>query len=247
MQAEPCRCFVYQNPTHFVNKIKGKKLSILPSTFNMVDMTSKIQSDRAYHEIRHRLMANSIDPGERLVEQAWAEKLQVNRGDIRQALARLLAEGAVTRGARGGFFAREYSAEDIRENNELRIILETAAARMAAQQITPEELDELDEICIHLLMMAENDYEMGFAEVDVRFHRAVVKAAHNSALTHTYMHANIPIAKSPVAPPGTMRERYIADAEEHRQIAQALREKDGQKAARLITEGMTPRSESNAR
>ena len=91
------------------------------------------QSEKAYQLIRQQLMARSVEAGSRLTEQAWAEKLSVNRSDVRQALARLRAEGAVVKGPRGGFFAREYSEEDVREINEVRFILESAAARLAAE------------------------------------------------------------------------------------------------------------------
>jgi len=107
-------------------------------------------------------------------------------------MGRLLAEGLVRRGERGGYFARQYSREDIRQANEARLILETAAARLAVERAKKEDLEELEEICRHMELMAANHYEMGFCETDVRFHEALVRAAHKPKLMHIYRKAIIP-------------------------------------------------------
>ena len=120
------------------------------------------QSDSSYKEIRRRLIGGMIEPGSRLVEQAWARELGVNRGDVRQSFARLQAEGLVVRGPRGGVMARTYDDAYIREVNEVRQILETAAVQLAIDRMTPEQIDRLDTICDHMEVMARNGYAWGF-------------------------------------------------------------------------------------
>jgi len=202
----------------------------------------KQQADVAYRQIRDRLMAGSILPGTRLVESTWADQLNVNRGDIRQALSRLLAEGTVIRGEKGGFFARDYNPQEVEEIIEVRLILETAAARLAAARATAEELRQLDEICDHMQLMAENAYEMGFTEADVRFHQLLVQAAHNRELAHTYMHANIPIAATSSHNSQDLREKLLDNARDHRSIVHSLREHEPEKAVQLLINGFHKKS-----
>lgn len=103
-------------------------------------MKGNIQADRAYTFIREKLLSGNFDPGQRLAEQALCKSAGVNRGDVRQAFSRLLAEGLVVRGKKGGIFVREYTVRDMEETYEVRQILETAAVRLAASRAVEEDL-----------------------------------------------------------------------------------------------------------
>lgn len=196
------------------------------------------QYEKVYKALRQRLLARSIKSGQRLVEQACAEEFGVNRSDVRQALARLEVEGMVTRGAKGGVFARTYSEEDIREICFVRITLETAAVKLAVHNATEDELAQLDEIAAHMQLMADNAYEMGFAEADIRFHQCIVEASHNRALIQTYLLSNIPLSMTRDAPKLVLREKLLGNAKEHKQIVRSLREKNAKGAIELLELGL---------
>ncbi|MBN1437217.1 MAG: GntR family transcriptional regulator [Sedimentisphaerales bacterium] len=196
------------------------------------------QSDKAYKALRNKLLAQSIKPGQRLTEQACAQEFDVNRSDIRQALARLEVEGMVTRGAKGGVFARTYTENDVRQTTYVRMALETAAVQLAINNATPAQLAQLDEIAEHMMMMAENAYDMGFSEADIRFHQCLVEAAHNEALTRTYLLANIPLSMAQPAPHDKIRQQLLQNANEHQQIAQAIRHKNAERAIELLQKGL---------
>src|SRR5512141_573825 len=87
----------------------------------------RTQAELAYKELSHRILIFEIAPNERIVEQAWATKLQVNRAAIRESLTRLLGEGLVYQGERGGFFVSEMTDEELHQIREVREILETGA------------------------------------------------------------------------------------------------------------------------
>ena len=192
------------------------------------------QSENSYKEIHRRLIGGVIEPGTRLVEQAWAQELGVNRGDIRQSFARLLAEGLVVKGARGGVFARTYDQAYVREVNEVRQILETAAAQWAIDRITPEQLDQLDAICDHMEVMGQNGYALGFAEADMRFHEVLIQATQNSKLLQVYESANLPMSPSAVKQAPQNTQSFMNDVSTHRQIVEALRHKDKDRTVELL-------------
>ncbi len=155
------------------------------------------QAQTAYKEIRKALMSRSLEPGERLAESAWAQRLNVNRADVKQAMSRLLGEGLLQSGPKGGFFVKQFTQAELAEVYEIRIILETAAAERAITYATPEELDRLESIARLMQDLTEKGYFMGLKEVDLDFHETLVRCSHNKKLEQLYKAANLPISVAP--------------------------------------------------
>ena len=202
-------------------------------------MTCKHQSDKAYQQIRKCLIERRLNPGTRLKEAHWAEKIGVNRGDIRQALARLGADGLLVKGEKGGFFVRRYTEKDLKEINETRILLEKGAAELAVNKATNKDIQELKSICSHIVSMAENKYEQGFDEADLRFHTVLVRAAHNEKILQVYKRANIMLSSSGgMGKADSLKNDLLKTAEDHRQIVEALKNKDLKKMISLLKKGL---------
>src|SRR6188472_193602 len=80
--------------------------------------------------LRERLLGGGFTPGERLVEAEIARQLGISRGPVREALAKLRAEGLVYDEPRRGSFVAELTDDDVREIYELRAALEMQAVRL---------------------------------------------------------------------------------------------------------------------
>jgi DNA-binding GntR family transcriptional regulator len=182
-----------------------------------------LQSEKAYAEIRRRILILEIRPDERLKEEEWAQRLDVGRLAVREALTRLHGEGLVMRGEKGGFLAAGMAEEDVREIREVREILEIAAIRLARERISAEEIQELESTCDDFAYMVKKGYHTGAWEADRRFHHVLISASGNSRLVRAYEHCHIPLFQIRV---GQSRE-YIDDYEEtereHREIVAALK------------------------
>ena len=74
------------------------------------------QRDRAYRGLRRLLILQRVPEGQRLREPQWATQLGVNRMALREAFARLEAEGLIERGPTTGYFVPTLSDADIRDN-----------------------------------------------------------------------------------------------------------------------------------
>lgn len=196
------------------------------------------QADKAYKEIRHLLIAQSLRPGDRLTEQKLAQRLELNRASIKIALSRLFSEGMVCRGKQGGFFVRQYSEEEIYEANEARLVLEIGAAKLAVERASKHDIEELEKVAMHMKIMAENGYESGLSEADVRFHETLVKAAHNMKLVQVYEHANIPITINKEVPQNKLKEEMLEDAELHHEMVKALKAKKELRLFDLLRKGL---------
>ncbi|MEP6658803.1 MAG: GntR family transcriptional regulator [Acidimicrobiales bacterium] len=86
------------------------------------------------------VMNRSVEAGARLNIDALARTLQVSPTPIREALARMEAEGLVAKEPRRGYtVARLIRLEELRSMMEFRLLIEPAAAAAAAERITSNE------------------------------------------------------------------------------------------------------------
>ncbi|SEQ70131.1 GntR family transcriptional regulator [Arthrobacter sp. OV608] len=99
-------------------------------------------SDRAYNALREDIIEWRLRPGTVLAEVEQSERLGVSRTPVREALARLTAEGLTAPGGRG-VVVTDISLDSIDELFELRETLEVRAAALAAQRGEPGVFAEL--------------------------------------------------------------------------------------------------------
>jgi GntR family transcriptional regulator, rspAB operon transcriptional repressor len=99
-------------------------------------------SDVAYEQLRTEIIEWTLRPGAPLGEIETAERLGVSRTPVREALARLVADGLVATGGRTARVA-PLSRDRIVELYELREALETHAAQLAARRRDPARFESL--------------------------------------------------------------------------------------------------------
>ncbi len=197
-------------------------------------MAERTQAEEAYKELSHRILVQEIEPNERIKEEFWATRLNVSRAAIRESLTRLLGEGMVRSGEKGGFFASELSDEDIREVREVREILETGAFALACDRITAQQLNEIKETCDDFANFVKKNYLASAHEADLRFHQLLVTAAGNDRLAQLYHRSHIPLFLRKQARPMAKIEEYMQTEKDHRAIYEALRKRDKKAGVELL-------------
>ncbi|SEI68591.1 DNA-binding transcriptional regulator, GntR family [Dyadobacter sp. SG02] len=187
-------------------------------------------SNRAYTELRKKILSNQLTSGTRLKEDEWSKKLDVNRMAIREALTRLLGEQLIVQGEKGGFFVKTLTLEDSHKIRELREILEIGALRLLIQKVTPEQVAELDRICDDFSSMVERGYFGGACEADVKFHETLIECAGNERLVDLYQASNIPLFHQKLGKTQTHMDDYELTDQEHREIVTGIKERDIKRA-----------------
>lgn len=124
--------------------------------------------------LRRAIVTGALTPGAHLVEADLAQRLNVSRGPIREALTRLEQEGLVINYPYRGKFVAEITAEDVREVYDLRILLETRAIKSLAGPPTPDELGLLRRTSAGMSQALIDLHNEEFADLDVEFHRQLV-------------------------------------------------------------------------
>ncbi len=184
--------------------------------------------EEAYAAIRRSILEGTLRPGQRIVEQQLAEMLNVSRTPVREALLKLERENLVARVGRG-MAVRHYSSDEVRDIYNLRAHLESFAARMAAERITPAELDALaqiqDQMEVEPLDMTP-EVIRALSRENQRFHALVVRSARNAPLSRCFAQVfQLPLLyKAYVYFDESRRRRSDRD---HRELIEMLRTGDG--------------------
>jgi DNA-binding GntR family transcriptional regulator len=186
----------------------------------------------AYARVRDQIRDGSLAPGIRLTETDLAARLGVSRTPIRQAIARLEAEGLVTHEPRRGLTVSRPDHHQVVELYVMREVLEGAAARFAAQHASETEIAAMAEL------VAQEPEHFGdthaLAETNQRLHGLLYLAAHNRYLLRSLeqIAATMALLPSLLTQDGRAEQAHG----EHRAILKALRRRDGdaaEAAARL--------------
>jgi len=97
--------------------------------------TGEDAPQRAYADLKARIVTLDLIPGQRLPAQETADRLGLSRTPVREALQRLAQDGLIERTGGWGFTVCRMSREDVRDVFELRMVLEPEAARLALDRV----------------------------------------------------------------------------------------------------------------
>jgi len=134
----------------------------------------------AYDELKRRLLLGEYRLGQRLGEVALAEQMQVSRTPIREALARLHAEGFVVRLPEGGFSPAAPDLHTIAELYVVRRGLEMTALFADEPHDDAQLVDLQDEWAA--IEPPDDDGDPGFVLIDEDFHIRLAAASGNRSL-----------------------------------------------------------------
>jgi len=137
-------------------------------------------SDFVYKDIRSLIRRQVLRPGDRVRENEIAERLTVSRSPVREALKQLEADGLIEPAPPRGFVVVALTQRRVSELYAMREFLAGVAAKMAAEQAGPMEIDNLEQL-LRRFRKASTPTEA--AELNRRLSLAIVSAAHNEYLS----------------------------------------------------------------
>jgi len=140
-------------------------------------------SDTAYEALRSQIISWELVPGTVLAEVELSSRLGISRTPVREALARLVADGLAEPGGRG-LVVSPVSAENVTELFELRQALEAQAASIAAERREAEPFLALQrELREVPALLADHDpAHHAYYDLVARFDDAVDEAVGNQFL-----------------------------------------------------------------
>lgn len=195
-------------------------------------------ADRAYGAIKSAILRCELAPGTRVSEAHLAATFEFGKAGIRTALHRLSQEGLVVPVARQGYFISSVTTNDVIDLFNVRLMLEPAAARMAAGRVDKKQLRDLDRLCRVGYDLTKPKSVERFQQVNKEFHLLITEAAGSPRLTRLlagildeshrlhYLGLTLPNADHPAHDVG------------HRQLVDAIEAGDPDRAEEVAKQGI---------
>lgn len=136
-----------------------------------------------YERIKEQILSLDYKPGEILNEQKLAKDFGVSRTPLREVLTRLEWEKLVRVLPRTGSMVTEIEFRKMVNVFQIRFEIEELAGRLAAENITPEQLDEILEIKRECEQLRDAMDHKALAAIDKKLRAVVYAAANNDILT----------------------------------------------------------------
>lgn len=203
----------------------------------------RLLSEIAYEKIKEAIIVSELAPGQEVSESQLAERFGMGKAPLRRALASLTQEGLVQPQSRRGYVIAPLTMKDIHDIWDLRLLLETEAARQAAGHVDEKYLKSLDRVCKKGYKHGDRASQRAYLSANREFHLAICLSSGNTRLAKIVeqlidhmsrmLFLGIVVAQS-------------ADQWEHGHTAlvNALVEGDGDRAAAIMKEHLESGRES---
>ena len=187
---------------------------------------------QVFQEIREDILKGKFKENEELREATLGKELGVSRTPVREALRQLELEGLVHIIPNKGAYVTGITEKDVHDIYMTRSMLEGLCARWAAEHISEEQIQEMEEV----LLLTEYHLNRGnaeqLAELDGKFHEVLYDASQSRILRHILsdFHKYVQVARKRSV---KKEDRAKKSLEEHREILNALRTGDADRAEEL--------------
>ena len=189
------------------------------------------QTQRAYHELRRRILDNELTPDAHYLEQELADILGMSRTPVREALIRLSEERLVEVRPRHGARIVPVSAEDMLEIYELLTELESLAARKVAERgLKPAQIGRFDAVVNEMENALQRDDLAAWARSDETFHALLVELCGNSRLAQVVATFRDQAHRARMLTL-KLRPKPVDSNREHAAVVEAIRRRDGATAS----------------
>jgi DNA-binding GntR family transcriptional regulator len=182
-------------------------------------------------QMRAAILNGHYKPGEWLRQERLAHDFGVSQMPVREALKEIAAEGLIEHVPYRGARVIVFSINDILDLYCHRAFLESRAASIAAEVVTPEEISALEDLQSEMEGYVAPEAVIKYRELNRKFHQYIYQASRREYLIRTLnqMWAAFPtmlIANFAVTAVQPLPERDAVDVAEHRAIISALEAHD---------------------
>jgi len=189
----------------------------------------ELLNQKVYRVLKESIIKGFLEPGTKLLENKIAEKMQVSRTPVREAMQKLVAEGFVKTTPNQTMVVTEVSPEDVKEVLQIRGVLEGLAARVADKKINGQEIDELENIISQMNLYVTKENLSSYCKVDDEFHDLILNICGNKWIIKMRDNLGSFIYRfriKSLSIPGRLK----CSLEEHRKIMESLKKHNSEEA-----------------
>jgi DNA-binding GntR family transcriptional regulator len=190
-------------------------------------------------QMRAAILNGHYKPGEWLRQERLAHDFGVSQMPVREALKELAAEGLIEHVPYRGARVIVFSINDILDLYSHRAFLESRAASIAAEIITPGEISVLEDLQVAMEENSAPEAVLKYREFNRKFHQCIYQASQREYLIRALnqMWATFPtmlIANFAATAVQPLPERDAVDVAEHKAIISALKSRDAAAAEQAM-------------
>lgn len=197
---------------------------------------------RVVEALRDAIVQGRLKSGERIRERELVQSLGISRSPLREAIRVLEAEGLVSTAPHRGAWVSELSPADLRETTDVRIMLETYAARLASKALDDAAFDAMAEQIERARKRKQGRNVAAELNSSMGFHDLFVEACGNRKLIQLYQVVKRHLRRYQLLSFSRLGRGRRA-LEEHVQILGALRARNVAEVERLLVEHLTRASD----
>lgn len=187
-------------------------------------------SEKIYRALADEIMSGKIKPGQKLEEQAIADRFEVSRTPVRDALRQLASTGLVYAEAHKGVTVVNIGVDQLTDMFDAMGELEALCAKLAAQRMTSIERKKL--MLLHDMgkaAVADND-ESKYASLNEHFHATIYNGAHNRSIKDLTLNFRLRLAPFRASVFFKIDGRMKSSLDEHDDITRAIVAADSARA-----------------
>lgn len=198
-------------------------------------ITRKSRAEDIVGIIKEGIIRGYWKPNQKIDDKELANKLNVSRITVREALSKLVERRLVEKKHWKGFAVRYLSWEEIDSLIDVRIVLEELALKRLVQTITPDLIRSMEQAIEEAKEAVERQDFHGFSRSDYRFHQIIQSESGNPWIKDILedLHVLISIVRyiSQWKHPEEVARKSIS---EHEQIVESLKQGNGNEAIQYL-------------
>ena len=204
--------------------------SVMAGRETAAPMRTGLTVNEIYEQLKQMAVLYEIRPGERFNELELAERFNVSRTPIREALNRLVAENLLVFVPNRGFFIRELEGKDVFDLFELRRSIETTAVTLACERASDNDIKALRRFWKQVMKNAARMSSSELVVKDEQFHLELAALSGNAEIGRVLQGINARIHYVRWVDVDQRRNEAFT---EHLEILDALAERDAERCATL--------------
>lgn len=142
----------------------------------------KSLAEHIVEDLEKKIVDGTLQPGQRIIEEALCKTLGVSRSPVREAFQILESRGFVVREPRKGISVARSTQREAEDIYRIRASLDGLATSLAAEKQTPELLKKLKKMHEQMIRAAEKDNVAAYQQLNEKFHECVINACDNQRL-----------------------------------------------------------------
>lgn len=186
-----------------------------------------------YDSLKKSILHGKLKAGQRLIEEQLAYQIGISRTPVREAFHKLERDDLVSRLPKGGFAVREFTREDVREIFGIRIALESYAASLATDHITPDKMSSLEKKMDETEVALKKGEDEKVIQLYTEFHDLLYKSCKSKKLIEMingyrdyFFRYRPALLRTP--------EGYKISVTDHRQMLDAMKKRNPRVVERFV-------------